>query len=143
MALSAETRPHFTTISNFVSGTNGQIDDIFTDVLLYCNQIGLIGKNMFAIDGCKMPSNASKEWSGTRKSFKKKKDKMHKAVAYILNKHRNKDNNDCESNTREQERHYIETLNKSIAKIETFLKTEKDRIGKNGKPINSNINENL
>ena len=73
MALSAETRPHFTTISNFVSGTNGQIDDIFTDVLLYCNQIGLIGKNMFAIDGCKMPSNASKEWSGTRKSFKKKK----------------------------------------------------------------------
>jgi hypothetical protein len=142
MALSADTRPHYTTISNFVSSMNDQIDGIFTDVLLYCNQIGLIGKNMFAIDGCKMPSNASKEWSGTRKSFKKKKDKMHKAVAYILNKHRNTDSNDCESNTREQEKHYIETLNKSIAKIETFLKIEKDKIGKNGKPINSNITDN-
>ena len=142
MALSADTRPHFTTISNFVSSTKDQIDDIFTDVLLYCNQIGLIGKTMFAIDGCKMPSNASKEWSGTRKSFKKKKDKMHKAVAYILNKHRNTDNEDCESNTREQEKHYIETLDKSIEKIEKFLKNEKDKIGKNKKPINSNITDN-
>jgi transposase len=142
MALSAETRPHFTTISNFVSGTNGQIDDIFTDVLLYCNQIGLIGKNMFAIDGCKMPSNASKEWSGTRKSFKKKRDKMHKAVTYILNKHRKADNEECESNTREREKHYIETLDKSIAKIEKFLKTKKDKIGKKGEPINSNITDN-
>lgn len=142
MALSADTRPHFTTISNFVSGTNGQIDDIFTDVLLYCNQIGLIGKTMFAIDGCKMPSNASKEWSGTRKSLKKKKDKMQKAVTYILNKHRNADNKECESNTREREKHYIETLDKRIAKIEKFLKTEKEKIGKKGKPINSNITDN-
>jgi hypothetical protein len=119
-----------------------QINDLFTDVLLYCNQIGLIGKTMFAIDGCKMPSNASKEWSGTQKSFRKKKEKMEKAVAYILNKHRKRDNDDCESNSREQEKHYIETLNKQIAKIEGFLKTEKDKIGKKGDPIQSNITDN-
>ena len=142
MALSADTKPHFTTISNFVSGMKDQINDIFTDVLLYCNQIGLIGKSMFAIDGCKMPSNASKEWSGTRKSFKKKKGKMEKAVSYILNKHRTTDSNDCESNIRDQERRYIETVEKSIKKIESFLKTEKDKIGKSGNPINSNITDN-
>ena len=142
MALSADTKPHFTTISNFISIMKDQVNDIFTDVLLYCNQIGLIGKSMFAIDGCKMPSNASKEWSGTRKSFKKKKEKMEKAISYILNKHRNTDNDGNESNFRDQEKHYIETLNKSIEKIETFLKTEKDKIGKSGKPINSNITDN-
>jgi transposase len=142
MALSADTRPHFTTISNFVSNMNYQVHDIFTDVLMYCNQIGLIGKNMFAIDGCKMPCNASKEWSGTLVSLKKKKRKMEKAVAYILNKHRKKDNDDCQSNTREQEKRYIETLEKNIEKIDHFLKTEKDKIGKKGGPINSNITDN-
>jgi hypothetical protein len=34
--------------------------------------MGMIGKEMFAVDGCKLPSNASKEWSGTREYFKKK-----------------------------------------------------------------------
>jgi hypothetical protein len=29
--------------------------------------VGLIGKEMFAIDGCKLPSNATKAWSGTKK----------------------------------------------------------------------------
>jgi transposase len=142
MALSADTKPHFTTISNFVSSMHQQIDELFTDVLLYCNQVGLIGKTMFAIDGCKMPSNASTEWSGTRKSFKKKKEKMHKAVAYILNKHRKTDSDGNESNFRDQEKHYVETLNKQIEKIEGFLKTEKDKIGKKGDPIQSNITDN-
>jgi len=26
-------------------------------------------KEMFAIDGCKLPSNAAKEWSGTKAEF--------------------------------------------------------------------------
>jgi len=142
MALSADTRPHFTTISNFISHMRQQVNDIFSDVLMYCNEIGLIGKNMFAIDGCKMPSNASKEWSGTRKSFKKKKEKMQKAIAYILDKHRKADNDGNENNVREQEKHYVETLNQRIEKIAAFLKKEKDKIGKSGKAINSNITDN-
>ena len=30
------------------------------------HQMGLIGREMFAIDGCKLLSNVPKEWSGTR-----------------------------------------------------------------------------
>jgi len=142
MALSADTRPHFTTISNFVTHMQQQVNEIFSDVLLYCDEIGLIGKNMFAIDGCKMPSNASKEWSGTRKKFKKKKEKMQRAVAYILNKHRKADSDGGDGNLRAQEKHYVETLNRRIEKLETFLKTEKDKIGKSGKAISSNITDN-
>lgn len=73
MALSADTRPHFTTIADFISSMGDQIAYLFRDVLLICDEAGLIGKEMFSIDGCKLPSNASKEWSGTKAEFKKKK----------------------------------------------------------------------
>lgn len=65
MALSADTQPHFTTLADFVSRSPDAIVDLFGQIVLMCDQLGLIGKEMFAIDGCKLPSNASKEWSGT------------------------------------------------------------------------------
>ena len=61
MGLSGDTRPHFTTIAQFISSMGEEIEPIFRDVLLYCDELGLIGKELFAIDGCKLPSNASKE----------------------------------------------------------------------------------
>ena len=59
MALSADTTPHFTTIADFVSTLSTEITRIFRDVLLVCDEAGLIGKEMFAVDGVKLPSNAS------------------------------------------------------------------------------------
>jgi len=35
---------------------------------------------MFAVDGCRLPSNASKEWSGTKADFKNKCIKLEKAI---------------------------------------------------------------
>ena len=61
MALSADTRPHFTTIADFVSSMENEVLGLFRDVLMICDEMKLIGKDMFAIDGCKVPSNASKE----------------------------------------------------------------------------------
>ncbi len=57
-------------------------------MLLVCDEQGLIGKEMFAIDGCKIPSNASKEWSGTRKDFKRKAARMEKAIKRIVTSHK-------------------------------------------------------
>jgi hypothetical protein len=39
---------------------------IFVAVLAFCDRHVLIGREMFAIDGVKLPSNASKHRSGTR-----------------------------------------------------------------------------
>jgi transposase len=142
MALSADQQPHFTTIASFITKMKAQVLSVFTDVLLYCDQIGLIGKNMFAIDGCKMPSNASKEWSGTHKSLKRKKDKMTKALKFLLDKHRKADDDDDEPGIREQEEKYINTIKRHIEKIDKFLADTDDKIGKTGKPINSNITDN-
>jgi len=38
----------------------------------------LLGHELFAIDGCKMSSDASKEWSGTIKELKEKRKKIKK-----------------------------------------------------------------
>ncbi len=64
MALAAGTRPHFTTIADFVSSHTEEIKSVFHKVLMVCCKSGLVGKQHFAIDGCKLPSDASKEWSG-------------------------------------------------------------------------------
>jgi len=63
MALSADTQPHFSMFAGFISSMSDEITTLFRDVLLVCEEMGLIGKELFAIDGCKLPSNASKEWS--------------------------------------------------------------------------------
>ena len=55
--------------SNFITTMSDGIEPLFLDVLMYCDQLGLIGKEMFAIDGCKISSNASKAWSGTKEDF--------------------------------------------------------------------------
>ena len=73
MALSADTRPHFTTIAAFISSMKDTVIPLFRDVVALCYSMGLIGKEMFAIDGCKISSNCSKEWSGTRAEFESKK----------------------------------------------------------------------
>jgi len=64
-ALTADSQPHFTTIADFVATMHQEIAGVFRDVLIYADALGLIGKETFAIDGCKLPSNASKQWSGT------------------------------------------------------------------------------
>ena len=80
MALSAHTRPHFTTIADFISKQDVQTTALFQEVILICDEMGLIGREMFAVDRCKLPSNASKEWSGTKKDFQRKAIKLEKAI---------------------------------------------------------------
>ena len=68
-----------------------ELIELFCKVLLMCEKLGLIGKEMFAVDGCKLGSNASKEWSGTLGDLKKKQQKMEQAVRYLVEKHKETD----------------------------------------------------
>ena len=88
MALSADTRPHFTTIADFISSMKEQIVPIFRDILTLCYAEGLIGRTMFAVDGCKLSSNCSKEWSGTRAQLEKKARKIESSIRYLLGQKR-------------------------------------------------------
>lgn len=140
-ALSADTVPHFTTIAEFISTMDKEIAPLFRNVLLICDEMGLIGKEMFAIDGCKLPSNASKEWSGTKADFAKKKEKMDQTIHYILKKHRGEDKMSVGTETDKQEEH-LANLRRKSEKIKRWLSENEDKIGKNGNIKKSNITDN-
>jgi transposase len=142
MALSADTRPHFTTISEFISTSGQEIIHLFLEILMICDEMGLIGKEMFAVDGVKLPSNASKEWSGTKKELREKRQKMEKAIRQIVRRHREEDVREADRGVIEQEEQYIDTLKKKVKKIKAWLRENEDKPGKSGKPVKSNITDN-
>ncbi|MHB9118196.1 MAG: transposase [Burkholderiales bacterium] len=68
MAVSGDTQPDHSTLAAFVSGMGDTVAKFFAQVLVVCDRQGLIGRELFAIDGVKLPSNAAKARSGTRNS---------------------------------------------------------------------------
>ena len=84
IALACGQQPDHSTIAAFVSSLKDEILPLFRDVLLVCEEMNLLGGTMFALDGCKLPSNASKEWSGTFPELHKKKQKIEVKVAQLL-----------------------------------------------------------
>ena len=73
MALSCGEQPDHSTIATFVSSMKAEILPLFRDILLVCEEENLLGGTLFALDGCKLPSNASRRKSGTVSDFKKKR----------------------------------------------------------------------
>jgi transposase len=142
MALSGGSRPHFTTIADFVSTHDQEMLRLFVEVLLVCSAMGLIGREMFAIDGVKLPSNASKEWSGTRADFQRKKSKLEEAIRRILAKHREADSREAESETRAREEQYVAKLEKQVQKIHAWLGENQDKPGRTKAALKSNITDN-
>ncbi|MDZ4323781.1 MAG: hypothetical protein U1A73_01970 [Pseudomonas sp.] len=53
---------------------------MFAQVLAILGNEGLIGREMFAVDGVKLPSNASKHRSGTRAGFLAQAEKLERAA---------------------------------------------------------------
>jgi hypothetical protein len=119
-----------------------EIEPVFRDVLLYCDELGLIGKELFAIDGCKLPSNASKEWSGTKAELLNKRRKLERAVQRMLQRHRERDAGSVSPAVEAKEAQYRRTLRRQIRKLKTWLGDHDDKIGKSGKPLKSNLTDN-
>ncbi len=142
MALSANSKPHFTTIADFVATMDQNALGLFLEVLLVCDQHNLIGKEMFAIDGCKLPSNASKEWSGTKADFERKVQKIELAIERMVDEHRSQDRSTAEEQTETKAKKYREKLEKTVEKIKDWLDDNDDRTGTTGKPVKSNITDN-
>jgi transposase len=140
-ALTADTEPHFTTIADFVATMHQEIAGVFRDVLIYADGLGLIGKETFAIDGCKLPSNASKEWSGTHDELRHKQQKYEAAAKKIIARHRDRDDKEKLSPMVEQDDKKLATYKKKIEKIKTFLKTSQKNIGPSGTERKSNITD--
>ena len=139
MSLSGDAQPHYTSIASFVARMKDQIAPLFTQVLMICDKEGLIGRNMFAIDGCKIKSNASKEWSGTVEELTRKEAKLRRASQRIISRHQAQDGmseDEVEHDLKQKAK-----LDSSATKIGAFLANNQDKIGSRGKPVKSNITD--
>jgi transposase len=139
IALSGDSAPHFTTLAAFVSSLDEEVAQLFAQVLYLCDRQGLIGREMFAIDGVKLPSNASKAKSGTRADFAHQADKLEAAAKKMLERHRENDRLPVEPDLAEKARHTAESLSQEAAELRQWLADHpKDRKGSKGAIRKSN-----
>src|SRR3569832_1084123 len=141
MALSADARPHFTTLAGFVRELDREIVGLFRDVLLYASELGLIGKEHFAVDGCKLPSNASKQWSGTHRELQEKRKKLESVAERIVARHRERDEQEEGSGARAQDAKKVDSYRRKVEKITTFLRQSKKKLGPSGNEQKSNVTD--
>jgi transposase len=146
IALACGQQPDHSTIAAFVSSMKDEILPLFRDVLLVCEEMNLLGGTMFALDGCKLPSNASKEWSGTFPELHKKKQKIEAKVAQLLEEQMQADQreeNISEPKASGQSRHQqVEKLQKKADLMEKWLAENQPKMGTTGKENQSNITDN-
>nr|WP_245597680.1 hypothetical protein [Psychromonas aquimarina] len=92
---------------------------------------------MFAIDGCKIKSNASKEWSGTFEELGRKQAKLRLASQRIIERHQAQDGlSEVQHDLKQKEK-----LDKSADKIKAFLAANKEKTGSRKNPVKSNITD--
>ena len=80
MALAGEQTPDHSTLATFVSSIHAEVPALFTQVLLVCDQEGLLGGTHFSLDGVKLPSNAAKESSGIFADLRIKQQALERKV---------------------------------------------------------------
>jgi len=143
IAVSGDSQPHFTTLAAFVSQLGDSVAKLFAQVLLICDRQGLIGREMFAIDGVKLPSNASKAKSGTRKDFQRQLTKMESAAKKIVDKHRQADTAPSDEAVAQREAKKLTRLQEESQQLRDWLeKNKEDRKGAKGAVRLSNRTDN-
>jgi len=148
IALSCGEHPDHSTIAGFVSSMKKEITNIFRDVLLVCEEEGLLGGTFFALDGCKLASNASKEWSGTIGDLRRKKERIEKKVKQLVEEQVAIDQREDEdvperrfSGGVERGRQ-VERLRKKAERLERWLKENGPKMGRQGREVKSNVTDN-
>jgi hypothetical protein len=152
-ALAKDGEPDHATIAAFISTNSEAVQDLFTQVLPQCYELKLITGEMFAIDGCKLPSNASKEWSGKTGELQKKRDKLKEYIGRVPAQHRKLDRDEradrkqkpfaqTTGDKKERRKRQIDRLEKKLKKLDTFLETAEPKKGVSGQEVRANITDN-
>jgi transposase len=145
IALACGQQPDHSTIATFVSSMKAEILPLFRDVLLVCQEMDLLGGTFFALDGLKLSSNASKEWSGTRSELQRKQERLEAKVKELLAEHVQEDDRDDPppgpGGGRDRERQ-VQRLQKQAERLEKWLKDNDPKYGTTGKEISSNLTDN-
>lgn len=140
IALSGDSQPSYTHIARFVRELGPDIQALFSQVLLTCDRIGLIGKTMFAIDGVKLPANASKERSGTHAELAHRADRLDKAAAKIIAAHQAQDvHGSIDLDAQRQCR--IQELQREAQATRDFIARAPRRLNGKGQELKTNLTD--
>ncbi len=140
IALSGDSQPSYSHIARFVRELGPDIQALFSQVLLTCDRVGLIGKTMFAIDGVKLPANASKERSGTHAELAHRAARLDKAAAKIIAAHQAQDEHghiDLDA----QRLRRIEELQREAKATRDFIARAPKRLNSKGAELKTNVTD--
>jgi transposase len=140
IALSGDSQPSYSHIARFVRELGPDIQALFSQVLLTCDRVGLIGKSMFAIDGVKLPANASKERSGTHAELAHRAARLDKAAAKIIAAHQAQDEHGHIDLDAQRQRR-IEALQREAQATRDFLACAPRRLNAKGQELKTNVTD--
>jgi transposase len=141
IALSGDSQPSYTHIAKFVRELGDEIHALFTQVLLTCDRMGLIGREMFAIDGVKLPANASKERSGTHAELVHRANRLDKAARRIIEAHQQQDKHGDGNNAHDQFQSRIAALKKEAQVTRDFVARNVPRRNRKGQELKTNVTD--
>lgn len=141
IAISGDSQPSHTHIAKFVANLSTQIKPLFSQVLMTCDAQGLIGRDMFAIDGVKLPSNASKERSGTHEELRHRADRLEQAAHKIMALHQAQDKHGTDDALEPKRQARMEALRKEAARTREFLASNPQRKNRKGQELKTNITD--
>lgn len=146
MALTCGQTPDHTTLATFVSSLHGELPAVFAQVLLVCEQEGLLGGTHFSLDGVKLPSNAAKESSGTFPDLRQKQAALTRKAAEALAEHQARDRREAEpaagTSAAAAVPPRVARLQRQAARIEKFLAAHQPKPGRAGNEVQSNVTDN-
>jgi len=140
IALSYDYAPDHSTIASFISSMQSEIQTLFSNVLLVCEELGLLDGTHFSLDGVKLSANVSKEWSGTIEELKHKRDKLQEKLQRVMAEHALADKQPelvLERQKKSERRFQLQ-----VERLNEFLKDREPKRGSNGKEIQSNVIDN-
>lgn len=142
MCLSGFLTPDHSTIAAFVSKQSQKIEDLFVQVVVECDYLGLVGGSCFSMDGTKLSSNASKDKSGTADDFEKKYKKIKNAIRFLIRQHKDEDQSTrIDPDRRERELKRLTKLRALAKDLKEPLATMKDKIGSKGQAKKTNLTD--
>ena len=138
IAIGGDSQPSHAHIAKFVSSLGEQIKPLFAQVLMTCDAQGLIGRDMFAIDGVKLPSNASKERSGTHEELRHCARRLDKAADKFVSLHQSQDSTTQEEPLDAKRQARVDALRKEAERTRQFLATQPARLNRKGQELKTN-----
>jgi transposase len=140
IALSYGYAPDHSTIAQFISSMQVEIQTLFSNILLVCEELGLLDGTHFSLDGVKLSANVSKEWSGTFEELKNKRTKLQEKLERVMAEHAQADQQPEIELERQKKRE--RRLQRQVERLNEFLKEQKPKQGSAGREIQSNVIDN-